>query len=104
MKWFAAHVIGAVSIKVTVVETVRVEAYAFCSDSSHRLSSKVFAETSRVHRVKVVEQRSIGDLAAIHALAAFPVHLCLHSHIPFQERLEENISVESHKRSTTLSR
>jgi hypothetical protein len=100
----AAHVIGAVPIKIAVVVTVRVKANALSTDSGQRLSSNVFAETSRVHGVKVIEQRAVGELAAIHALAPSPVHFGLHSHVPLPERLEENISIESHKRSTTLGR
>src|SRR5579863_7338910 len=98
----AAHVIGAVSINVAVLVAVRVEANALSTDSGQRLSSNVFAETSRVHGVKVIEQWAVGELAAIHALARSPVHFGLHSHVPLPERLEENISIESHKRPTTL--
>src|SRR5579863_5779700 len=98
----AAHIIGAVPIKIAVVVTVRVEANALSTDSGQRLSSNVFAETSRVHGVKVIKQRAVGELAAIHALARFPVHLGLYPKISVEERLEENISIESHKRPTTL--
>src|SRR5579863_6540965 len=100
----AAHVIGAVSVNVAVLVTVRVEADAFSSDSSQRLGSKILTEPPRIHGVKVVEKRPVRKLAAIHALACSPVHFGLHSNVPLPERLEENISIESHKRSTTLGR
>src|SRR5579862_1602634 len=102
-KMAAAHVIGAVPVIITVV-IAGVEADALCAYSRQRLSPNVLAEAPAVDRIKVVKQWPVGDLAAIQALARLPVHLGLHPHISMEERLKQNISIESYKCSTALSR